>query len=216
MFNYFYQLNMDSRVDFFCISNCTKNHFPSLQTEEEQDTWLMANLREQCELLETVLLYHKDYNHPPPKILSTIKIFQVCPSPSLPSHSPSLSLSPSLLAHSLFPLSPSLSLSLSLLILPSPSPLFPLSIPSLSLPPLPPPLSPFLPPSLPPSYSLSLLIPFFMPSSVVWFWTALSWACGVDSSCKGTSEPYQVTANKSCVHHYAPPPLPLSLATSVS
>ncbi len=47
------------------------------QSEGEQTTWLMANLHEQCELLEIVLLYHKDYCHPLPALLKAATCFQV-------------------------------------------------------------------------------------------------------------------------------------------
>lgn len=56
---------------------CANSEIPaSLKSEAEQDAWLMANLREQCELLEIVLLYHKDYFHPLPALLKAAKSFQ--------------------------------------------------------------------------------------------------------------------------------------------
>ena len=53
------------------------DHTPTPQSEEEHDSWLLANLHEQCELLEIVLVYHKDYYHYLPALLQTAKTFQV-------------------------------------------------------------------------------------------------------------------------------------------
>ncbi len=39
--------------------------------------WIIQNLREQALLLETVLLYYKDYQHPPTALHQTVLIMQV-------------------------------------------------------------------------------------------------------------------------------------------
>ncbi len=41
--------------------------------------WVIQSLREQVLLLETVLLYYKDYQHPPTTLLHTVLIMQVHP-----------------------------------------------------------------------------------------------------------------------------------------
>lgn len=44
----------------------------------EEGVWLVQLLREQCELLEIVLLYYKDYDHLTSDLCEAAKRFQVC------------------------------------------------------------------------------------------------------------------------------------------
>lgn len=49
---------------------------PPLQGQQEEASWLIHVLKEQCELLEIVLLYFKDYTHTAPDLLATATRFQ--------------------------------------------------------------------------------------------------------------------------------------------
>ena len=48
------------------------------QGQSEEGAWLIQLLREQCELLEIILLYYKDYDHVTSDLFVTAKRFQVC------------------------------------------------------------------------------------------------------------------------------------------
>ncbi|XP_064385444.1 nucleoporin NUP188-like isoform X2 [Halichondria panicea] len=56
-----------------CIKVSTPAHVTG---EHDESVWVIQSLREQVLLLETVLLYYKDYQHPPTTLLHTVLIMQ--------------------------------------------------------------------------------------------------------------------------------------------
>lgn len=65
-----------AQISYPAIPNKTNDLF-RLQNDRQICVWMVQNLREQCELLELLVLYYKNVEHPTESILHLLTLFKV-------------------------------------------------------------------------------------------------------------------------------------------